>query len=63
MFTVGALVCIKIISVKNKTKLSYLQQGFKLSVFMYWQLCWDVTLILPMDYQGFGTYSKYMPCT
>lgn len=60
MFTVGAQVCIKIISVKNGAKLSYLQQGFELSVFVDWQLCRDITFILPMNYQGFGTYSKYI---
>lgn len=36
----------------------YLKQSFKLCVFMDWQLCWDVTLVLSMHHQGLGSCTK-----
>lgn len=43
----------------NQSKrLPHLQQGFKLSVLMDGQLGWNVTFVLSMNHQGFGTYPK-----
>lgn len=39
----------------NSMMRSYLEQGFKLSVFMHRQLGRNVTLILPVHYQGLGS--------